>query len=231
MIGESKAAGKCGTGEVLRYVFPKTVPVMVGYIFLGTAYGILMSVNGFSAGWALAISVIVYAGSLQYVGINLLLAAVSPAAAFLMALMVNARHLFYGISMLGKYQNMGKSKPYLIFGLTDETFSVVCNEKVPEGMPEEKTYLLLTFLDQCYWVLGTLIGAAAGSVITFNTEGLDFADGSFYCDFYGTVDVTEEAWAGCGRRGLFCSVPEYFWSGCLYHTCDDCNPGRCECRL
>lgn len=94
MIGESKAAGKCGTGEVLRYVFPKTVPVMVGYIFLGTAYGILMSVNGFSAGWALAISVIVYAGSLQYVGINLLLAAVSPAAAFLMALMVNARHLF-----------------------------------------------------------------------------------------------------------------------------------------
>ncbi len=151
MIGESKAAGKCGTGEVLRYVFSKTVPVMVGYIFLGTAYGILMSVNGFSAGWALAISVIVYAGSLQYVGINLLLAAVSPAAAFLMALMVNARHLFYGISMLGKYQNMGKSKPYLIFGLTDETFSVVCNEKVPEGMPEEKTYLLLTFLDQCYW--------------------------------------------------------------------------------
>ena len=101
MIGESKAAGKCGTGEVLRYVFPKTVPVMVGYIFLGTAYGILMSVYGFSAGWALAISVIVYAGSLQYVGINLLLAAVSPAAAFLMALMVNARHLFYGISMLG----------------------------------------------------------------------------------------------------------------------------------
>ena len=166
MIGESKAAGKCGTGEVLRYVFPKTVPVMVGYIFLGTAYGILMSVNGFSAGWALAISVIVYAGSLQYVGINLLLAAVSPAAAFLMALMVNARHLFYGISMLGKYQNMGKSKPYLIFGLTDETFSVVCNEKVPEGMPEEKTYLLLTFLDQCYWVLGTLIGLTGSAWTT-----------------------------------------------------------------
>lgn len=205
MIGESKAAGKCGTGEVLRYVFPKTVPVMVGYIFLGTAYGILMSVNGFSAGWALAISVIVYAGSLQYVGINLLLAAVSPAAAFLMALMVNARHLFYGISMLGKYQNMGKSKPYLIFGLTDETFSVVCNEKVPEGMPEEKTYLLLTFLDQCYWVLGTLIGAAAGSVITFNTEGLDFALTALFIVIF-TEQWMSQKKHGPAVAGVVCSV-------------------------
>lgn len=192
-------------GSTLRYVFPKTVPVMVGYIFLGTAYGILMSVNGFGVGWALAISIIVYAGSLQYVGINLLLAAVSPLAAFLMALMVNARHLFYGISMLGKYQNMGKAKPYLIFGLTDETFSVVCNEKIPEGIHEEKAYFLLTFLDQCYWVLGTLIGAVAGSVITFNTAGLDFALTALF------VVIFTEQWMaqkkhGPALAGVACSV-------------------------
>ena len=192
-------------GSTLRYVFPKTVPVMVGYIFLGTAYGILMSVNGFGVGWALAISIIVYAGSLQYVGINLLLAAVSPLAAFLMALMVNARHLFYGISMLGKYQTMGKAKPYLIFGLTDETFSVVCNEKIPEGIHEEKAYFLLTFLDQCYWVLGTLIGAVAGSVITFNTAGLDFALTALF------VVIFTEQWMaqkkhGPALAGVACSV-------------------------
>ena len=135
--------------------------------------------------------------------------------------------------MLGKYQNMGKSKPYLIFGLTDETFSVVCNEKVPEGMPEEKTYLLLTFLDQCYWVLGTLIGAAAGSVITFNTEGLDFALTALFFIVIFTEQWMSQKKHGPAVAGVVCSgtVPEYFWSGCLYHTCDDCNPGRCECRL
>lgn len=202
---EWEQSGEKVKGGTLRYVFPKTVPVMVGYIFLGTAYGILMSVNGFGIGWALAISIIVYAGSLQYVGINLLLAAVSPLAAFLMALMVNARHLFYGISMLGKYQNMGKAKPYLIFGLTDETFSVVCNEKIPEGIREERAYFLLTFLDQCYWVLGTLIGAAAGSVITFNTAGLDFALTALF------VVIFTEQWMsqkkhGPALAGVACSV-------------------------
>lgn len=202
---EWEQSGEKVKGSTLRYVFPKTVPVMVGYIFLGTAYGILMSVNGFGIGWALAISIIVYAGSLQYVGINLLLAAVSPLAAFLMALMVNARHLFYGISMLGKYQNMGKAKPYLIFGLTDETFSVVCNEKIPEGIREERAYFLLTFLDQCYWVLGTLIGAAAGSVITFNTAGLDFALTALF------VVIFTEQWMsqkkhGPALAGVACSV-------------------------
>lgn len=206
---ENGQSAKPGIGKVqggtLRYVFPKTVPVMVGYLFLGTAYGILMSVNGFGVGWALAISIIVYAGSLQYVGINLLLASVSPFAAFLMALMVNARHLFYGISMLGKYQNMGKAKPYLIFGLTDETFSVVCNEKIPEGIREERAYFLLTFLDQCYWVLGTLIGAAAGSFITFNTAGLDFALTALF------VVIFTEQWMSQKRHGpalagVACSV-------------------------
>lgn len=159
----------------LKYAFPRTVPVMVGYLFLGAAYGILMNVNGYGIWWALGMSLFVYAGSLQYVGITLLVAAVSPVTAFFMALMINARHLFYGISMLDKYGEVKKFKPYLIFALTDETFSVLCNERVPGRLDKDWVYLWASLLDQCYWVAGTLIGAVLGNVITFNTAGLDFA--------------------------------------------------------
>lgn len=120
-------------------------------------------------------SIFVYAGSLQYVGITLLVAAVSPLTAFLMALMINARHLFYGISMLDKYRDVKKFKPYLIFALTDETFSVLCNERVPGTLDKDWVYLWASLLDQCYWVAGTLIGALLGNLITFDTTGLDFA--------------------------------------------------------
>lgn len=173
-----KDAAVMGTNsekKAFSQAFLKTTPIMVGYLFLGAAYGILMNVNGFGIGWAVAISIFVYAGSLQYVGVNLLTAAASPTAAFIMALMVNARHLFYGISMLGKYRDMGRIKPYLIFGLTDETFSVVCGEEIPKEVSAGQFYFWITFLDQIYWVLGTLLGAAAGNFITFNTQGLDFA--------------------------------------------------------
>lgn len=157
------------------YVFPKTIPVMVGYLFLGAAYGILMKVNGFGLGWAAAMSIFVYAGSLQYAGVSLLAAAVNPLYAFAMALMINARHLFYGLSMLDKYRDIKKGKPYLIFALTDETFSVVCSEDPPEGMSKTAVYLWISALDQLYWVAGSVLGSLAGSLITFNTEGLDFA--------------------------------------------------------
>lgn len=198
-------ARKKQTDSPFMQAFPKTVPVMVGYLFLGIAYGILMSVNGFGAIWAVLMSIIVYAGSLQYVGINLLTAAVSPAAAFLMALMINARHLFYGISMLGKYSEMGKWKPYLIFGLSDETFSVVCAEPRPENQTEKRKFFWITFLDQCYWVAGTFLGSAAGEVISFNTEGLDFALTALF------VVIFTEQWLSADSHvpaltGVICSV-------------------------
>ena len=159
----------------LQYAFPRTVPVMVGYLFLGAAYGILMNVNGFGVGWTLAISVLVYAGSLQYLGVTMLASMVNPVTAFFMSLMLNARHLFYGISMLGKYGAVKKRKPYLIFGLTDETFSVVCHEQIPQALDKDRVYFWITLLDQCYWVCGSVAGAIAGSYITFDTTGLDFA--------------------------------------------------------
>lgn len=127
-----------------RYAFPKTVPVMVGYLFLGAAYGILMSVNGFGVWWTLAVSVLVFAGSLQYLGVTMLASAVNPVTAFFISLMLNARHLFYGLSMLGKYGRVKKWKPYLIFGLTDETFSVVCQDEPPEELDRDQVYLWIT---------------------------------------------------------------------------------------
>ena len=159
----------------LRYAFLKTVPVMVGYLFLGAAYGILMKVNGFGLVWTVAVSLFVYAGSLQYAGVSLLAAAVHPLYALAMSLMINARHLFYGLSVLDKYRNIKGCKPYLIFALTDETFSVICNEEPPEGMDKASVYFWISFLDQIYWVAGSVLGCLAGSILTFNTEGLDFA--------------------------------------------------------
>ena len=129
----------------LAYAFPKRVPVMVGYLVLGMAYGILMKVNGFGIWWTAAMSIFVYAGSLQYVGITFLAAGVHPAYAFIMGLMINARHLFYGISMLARYRGTGKVKPYLIFALTDETFSIVCNEEPPAGMSGERVFFWISF--------------------------------------------------------------------------------------
>lgn len=158
-----------------RYALPRTIPVMVGYLFLGAAYGILMKVNGYGIGWTFAVSVLVYAGSLQYLGVTMLAGMVHPLAALMMSLMLNARHLFYGISMLGKYGAVRKRKPYLIFGLTDETFSVVCHDEAPRNLNQDKVYFWITLLDQCYWVLGSVLGAIAGSFITFDTTGLDFA--------------------------------------------------------
>ncbi len=191
--------------DALRYSFPKTVPVMVGYLFLGMAYGILMSVNGLGMGWTFAISVLVYAGSLQYVGISLLTASVSPVTAFLMALMVNARHLFYGISMLGKYQKLKHGKSYLIFGLTDETFSIVMNEEVPQDLVPEQVYFWMTFLDQCYWVAGSAAGAWLGQAVSFPVKGLDFALTALF------VMIFTEQWLAVRRHwpalaGGFCSV-------------------------
>lgn len=159
------------------YAVPKTVPVMVGYLFLGAAYGILMNVNGFGVWWTLAASVLVYAGSLQYLGVTMLMGGFAPLEALVMSLMLNARHLFYGVSMLEKYGKFQKRwrKWYAVFGLTDETFSIVCHEEIPKELNADKVYLWITVLDHAYWVVGSVIGAWVGALIRFDTTGLDFA--------------------------------------------------------
>lgn len=161
--------------KALKAAFPITLPVLTGFLFLGIAYGILMSANGFNLIVTTLISVFVFAGSMQYVAVNLLVSAFNPLYAFLIALMVNARHLFYGLSMLDRYKNAGKIKPLLIFTMCDETFSVLCGSKTPKDVNDNLFMAYVSVLNYLYWVLGTALGAAAGNFITFNTEGIDFA--------------------------------------------------------
>ena len=160
--------------------FPFTLPVLTGFIFLGIAYGILMSGRGFGWYWILLTSIVVFAGALQFVGIGLLTAAFDPLYAFLIALSVNARHLFYGISMLEKFNETGKIKPYLIFGMCDETFSILCTTEPPPNIDRRAFMLSVTLLNQSYWIIGGVIGGLIGPLLTFDTYGIDFVMAAFF---------------------------------------------------
>ena len=153
---------------------PHTLPVFTGYIVLGAAYGILMDSKGFSLLWIILSSVFIYAGSMQFVAVALLAAGFDPLGAILITLAVNARHLFYGISMLDQYRGVGKMKPYLIYTLTDETFSIVCSALPPEGVERKWFYFFISLLDHIYWIVGSILGGILGSMMNFNTKGIDF---------------------------------------------------------
>jgi 4-azaleucine resistance transporter AzlC len=164
----------------LQAAFPHTIPVLTGFVFLGIAYGILMSGQGYGWPWILLMSGALYAGSLQFVGVSLLAGAFNPLYALTLALVINARHLFYGVSMLEKYSGTGKLKPYLIFGLCDETFSVLCSVEPPPQVEPPLFMLAVTLLHQCYWIAGGLIGGLVGPLLTFNTRGIDFVMTAFF---------------------------------------------------
>ena len=157
--------------KVLRQALLDTLPVMTGYVFLGFGFGILMQQNGFGWLWAGAMSLFIYAGSMQYVAIPLLTSGAGLLTAALTAFVVNARHLFYGISMVDSYKGAGKKKPYLIFALTDETYSLVSQKQ----KPDLGYCFLVSLFDHIYWVSGTILGSLAGSVLPINFEGIDFA--------------------------------------------------------
>lgn len=162
--------------KTIKQAFTDTIPVMTGYIVLGFGFGIVLKANGYGLFWALIMSLFIYAGSMQYVAIGLLSSGASLITAALTTLMVNARHLFYGISMLDKYKDTGKAKPYLIFALTDETYSLVCKDNI--NVPEENKkdyYFLVSLLDQIYWVAGSVLGAVVGNLVDFNSNGIEFA--------------------------------------------------------
>lgn len=154
--------------KTLKSAFLDTIPVMTGYLVLGAGFGILMATNGFCFIHSLLMSVFIYAGSLQYLGISLLTASTNYLSIALSSFLVNARHLLYGVSMLSKYKDVGKAKLYLIFSLTDETYSLVSNSN------DSQYFLIVSILDHLYWITGTLIGSLLSNVLSFNTEGLDF---------------------------------------------------------
>ncbi len=166
-----------------KFALIDSLPVMTGYVFLGFGFGIIMQQSGFGLIWALAMSLFIYAGSMQYVGVSLLTGGASLITAAMTTLLVNARHLFYGISMVESYKGTGKKKPYLIFGLTDETYSLVSREKLPEGIDKILYFFLVSLFDQCYWVTGTLLGSLAGK-LPINFDGIDFALTSLFVTIF-----------------------------------------------
>lgn len=161
--------------SALRAVFLDTVPVMTGYVCLGLGFGILLYENGYGPVWAFAMSLFIYAGSMQYLAVSLLSGGVSLLTAAMTTLLVNARHLFYGISMLDAYKGAGRKKPYLIFALTDETYSLVSKNQVPDGLDRQTYCFWVSLFDQCYWIAGCVLGGLVGRYIPLNYAGIDFA--------------------------------------------------------
>ncbi len=189
----------------IRAAFPKTIPVLTGYLVLGIAYGVLMQTKGYGVPWVLLMCCLAYCGSMQFVAITLLTTAFDPIQAFLMSLMVNARHLFYGVSMLGRYRGLGAAKGVLIYTLSDETFSIVSSVEPPTDVPKKDFYLAVSLLNYGYWAAGSVLGAVAGRFITFDTTGLDFAlTGLFVVLFIEQVTNPQNRMSGV--IGLVCSA-------------------------
>ena len=162
--------------KTLKRALVATLPVLTGYLVLGFGFGIILKASGYGILLAFVMSFAIYAGSMQYVAIGLITGGASLITTAITTLMVNARHLFYGISMLDKYKNVGGAKPYLIFALTDETYSLVCGDNLDMTEGERKRYyLFVSLFNHFYWVIGSVLGALVGSIVKFNTEGIDFA--------------------------------------------------------
>jgi len=199
-----------------RFALRRTVPVLCGYVFLGLAFGLLLQQAGYGPLWALAVSGLVYAGSMQFVLVDLLKAGTSLAACALMTLSVNSRHLFYGVSFVETFRQFGKARPYLIFSLTDETYSLLCSLKLPHGLREKPVYLWIAALDQLWWVSGSVLGAVLGQMIPFDLTGIDFAMTALF------VTIFTEQWLtakdhfpalfglGCGAGALALFGPDRF---------------------
>lgn len=195
--------------STVKRAFKDTLPVMAGYLVLGMGFGILLKSKGYGVLWAFSMSTVIYAGSMQYLAIDLITSGAGLITTALTTLMVNARHLFYGISMVDKYKNAGRGKPYLIYALSDETYSLVCSEN--DLAPEQKNryYLAVTALDQFYWVAGTVLGSLLGSLIRFSTEGLDFALTALFISIFVDqwLDTKDHAPAAVGAAAsVLCLV-------------------------
>ena len=161
--------------KALAAAFPVTVPVLMGYLAIGIAFGLMLQEIGYNFIWAFFMSLTIYAGSGQYLGVTLLATAAGLGTVALMTLLINFRHLVYGLSMLEKFRGMGWRKLYMIFSLTDETYALLSSARAPVGVDPKSFYFAIALLDQSYWILGSVIGGVAGAVIPFSTEGVDFA--------------------------------------------------------
>lgn len=161
--------------QAFRKAFPYTIPVLTGYLFIGIAFGVMYAEKGYSFLWAILMSVMVYAGSGQYLAVNFFVPGISFVQVIFLTFMVNVRHIFYGVSLLEKFNRVGKKRWYMIFALTDETYSLLCTTKIPKGVEEDKFLFAISVLDHGYWILGSAIGAIAGTLLPISSEGIEFA--------------------------------------------------------
>ncbi len=201
---------------VIKQAFYKSLPVLAGYMILGIGFGILLRNAGHGVLWALTMSSMIYAGSMQYVGVGLIAGGASVVTTILTTIMVNARHLFYSISMIERYKDTGNYKPYLIFSLTDETYSLLCDGQVPDERTGNLYRFLVSFFNQCYWVLGSVIGSLLGSVLPFSTDGIEFSMTALFMASFteqwilGRNHIPALAGAVCSLLCLFLFGPEQF---------------------
>lgn len=191
--------------KTIKMAFIKSLPVMAGYVVLGIGFGILLKQAGYGLFWSFLMSLTIYAGSMQYVAVSLLTSGASLITVALTTLMVNARHLFYGLSMIEKYKDAGKKKAYLIFSLTDETYSLLCSEEAPEGVERHWYYFFVSWCNQCYWILGCVLGSWFGTIFAFDTAGIGFSMTALF------VTVFVEQWLTSKNHwpaiiGLLCSI-------------------------
>ena len=163
------------TKRTFRRAFKDSLPIMAGYLALGIGYGVLLQSKGYSFWWAILMSVTMFAGSGQYAGVDFMASGASLLTTAFMTLIINCRHFFYGVSLLDKYRGTGAFKPYLIFGLTDETYSITATVKLDDTIDAKKYYFFLTALNHSYWITGCVLGAVLGMFLPFSSEGVDFA--------------------------------------------------------
>ena len=191
--------------KIIKNALLDSLPVLSGYMVLGIGFGILLEKNGYGVIWAFLMSLLIYAGSMQYAAIELLASAVSLPVVALTTLMVNARHLFYGISMIDKYKGAGIKKPYMIFALTDETYSLVCYDKYENEKDRHFYCFWVSLFNQCYWITGSVLGSLLGSALPFNAAGIEFSMTALF------VTVFVEQWISAKNHlpaicGLISSV-------------------------
>jgi 4-azaleucine resistance transporter AzlC len=192
--------------KALKAAFPYTIPIFAGFWFLGLAYGIYMNVSGFSFVYPMVMSLIIFGGSLEFVAVEMLLSPFAPVQVLVMTLLIQARHLFYGISMLDRFKDMGWKKFYLIFGMCDETFSINYTADIPEDVDRGWFMFFVTLLNHFYWVSGATIGGLVGSLIRFDTNGISFVMTSMFVVIFMEQWMKEEhhfsAYIGLGAAAL-----------------------------
>ena len=192
--------------HIAKQAFAASIPVLSGYVVLGTGFGILLQSRGFGLGWALAMSIFMYAGSMQYVGVSLLSGGTSLITVAVTTLMVQARHLFYGISLIDRYRGAGVKKLYLMHALTDETYSLVTSTHIPDFVDEKSYYFAISLLNHLYWITGCMLGSLAGAILPFSSEGVDFAMTALFVTIFVEQWVSEKehrpALIGLGTTAL-----------------------------